>query len=283
MSTNAHKDFSTFLSQLSDTNATLGFFSNFEKISRNVAKISINLHTLNYLIGKQDLTKAVHELWDKDPSIFTVLGILIAVRNTKDTKVINNNCNFVTLNSYYQSPEKVIEFMEGTGLADVFRTTKIKDLHDYVFGVETGLDTNARKNRSGDITEEHIHQILTSAGIPHQAEVYGSCYPAVAQVLGADEKRFDFTIETKRCVYLMEVNFYSKGGSKLNETARAYTDLAPKVNSVPGFEFVWITDGQGWKAAKNKLEEAYNAIPSVYNFTTLPNFIKKIQAELGIQ
>ena len=92
-------------------------------------------------------------------------------------------------------------------------------------------------------------------------------------MLGADKKRFDFYIETEWKKYLIEVNFYSGGGSKLNETARSYTELAPRVNSVDGFEFVWITDGIGWQSARNKLEEAYNEIPSVYNLTTIKEFI----------
>ena len=96
-------------------------------------------------------------------------------------------------------------------------------------------------------------------------------------MLGADEKRFDFFIKTPAKKYLIEVNFYSGGGSKLNEVARSYTDLAPKVNSVDGFEFVWITDGIGWKSARNKLEEAYNTIPSVYNLTSVSSFIAMIK------
>jgi type II restriction enzyme len=48
------------------------------------------------------------------------------------------------------------------------------------------------------------------------------------------------------------------------------------VNSVEGFEFVWITDGVGWKSAKNKLQEAYSIIPSIYNLTNISDFINKI-------
>ena len=97
--------------------------------------------------------------------------------------------------------------------------------------------------------------------------------------MGADVKRFDFVIKTKRKTYLIETNFYNGGGSKLNETARSYSDVAPKINQYENYEFVWITDGQGWLSAKNKLEEAYNIIPSLYNLTTLKNFIEKIKTE----
>ena len=78
----------------------------------------------------------------------------------------------------------------------------------------------------------------------------------------------------------MEVNFYSGGGSKLNEVARAYSELSPKINAVDGFEFVWITDGIGWKSARNKLEEAFYAIPNIYNLTTIYDFIEHIKEEL---
>jgi type II restriction enzyme len=149
-------------------------------------------------------------------------------------------------------------------------------LVDYVFGIETGLDTNARKNRSGHIMENTVAKLFSDADIDFRQEVYSSEFPELS-VLGADEKRFDFFIETSNKKYLIEVNFYSGGGSKLNEVARSYTDLAPKVNSVKGFEFVWITDGVGWKSARNKLEEAYITIPSVYNLTNISSFIEDLK------
>ena len=87
-------------------------------------------------------------------------------------------------------------------------------------------------------------------------------------------KRFDFVVKTANTIYLIETNFYTAGGSKLNEVARSYSDIAPKINSVPGFEFVWITDGIGWKSARNKLQEAYNIIPRIYNLTDIDSFIE---------
>ena len=82
---------------------------------------------------------------------------------------------------------------------------------------------------------------------------------------------FDFAITTQSKTYLIEVNFYSGGGSKLNEVARSYTDVAPKVNSVPGLEFVWITDGAGWKSARRNLEETFNELEYLFNIEDLEN------------
>lgn len=236
----------------------------------------MSLNTLNYLIGKDDLTKAVKEIWNRDPETFEVLGILIAVRDDGNKPVVDGKGNVVLLKSYFESSDNVVKFLQGTGLADIFKSRRIKNLVDYVFGIETGLDTNARKNRSGHIMESTIAQIFKKNGIPFRQEVYSSEFPQLS-VLGTDEKRFDFFIDTKKKKYLVEVNFYSGGGSKLNEVARAYTELAPKVNSVEGFEFVWITDGIGWKSARNKLEEAYNTIPSVYNLTNISSFIDSLK------
>ena len=125
--------------------------------------------------------------------------------------------------------------------------------------------------------ENTVHQILSDAGIAHRQEVYSSEWPEISKVLGDDEKRFDFVVQTASKTYLMEVNFYSGGGSKLNEVARSYSDIAPKINSVPGFEFVWITDGIGWKSARNKLQEAFSIIPGIYNLTSIQKFLARIK------
>ena len=264
------------MSQLQKTNQTLDFFCDFDKISANVSQVEMSLNTLNYLIGKEDLSMAVTEVWGRDPKAFEVMGILIAVREEGNKPVVDSQGNVVMLKSYFTSATKVVEFLYETGLADVFNSRRIKNLVDYVFGIETGLDTNARKNRSGHIMENTVASIFKDNDIQFRQEVYSSEFPELS-VLGADEKRFDFYIETVAKKYLIEVNFYSGSGSKLNETARSYTELAPRVNSVDGFEFVWITDGIGWRSARNKLEEAYNIIPSVYNLTTIQDFIELLK------
>lgn len=125
--------------------------------------------------------------------------------------------------------------------------------------------------------ENAVANIFNKAGVSFRQEVYSREWPAITEVLGDDEKRFDFVVEASSKVYLIEVNFYSGGGSKLNEVARSYSDIAPKINSVEGFEFVWITDGIGWKSAKNKLQEAFGIIPSIYNLTSIDEFTKQVK------
>lgn len=277
MAAHTTEQFNLFMSQLRETNATLDFYCDFPKIAKNVADIEISLNTLNYLIDKENLRKAVEELWNRDPRVFDVMDILIATRKKDDKKYIDNDGSMHSIHSLFGSVDGVMKFIESTGLDKVFKNKDVKDLVDYVFGVETGLDTNARKNRSGEITETLVARIFDNAGIRYEEQVSSRRWKEISKILGVDEKRFDFAITANGKTYLIEVNFYSGGGSKLNEVARSYTDVAPKVNSVPGFEFVWITDGVGWNSARNKLEEAFLAIPSIYNLTTISEFISKIK------
>lgn len=272
------KDFSLFMSQLSETNATLESFTDFEKVSKNVAKISIKLNQLNYLLGKTDLKSAVSELFEENPSSFEVLDILVAVRASDNKKVLNDDYKPVSVQSYFVDVEHICTFIDRTGLAEVFASKKITNLVDYVFGVEVGLDTNARKNRGGNIMAAAVAKKFADAGIEFQTEVNSTEFPEIT-ALGADLKRFDFVIKTNGKTYLIEANYYNSSGSKLNETARSYSDIAPKINQYPQYEFVWITDGQGWYSAKNKLEEAYSIIPRVYNLTSISEFISDIIKE----
>lgn len=275
----AHTDlqFEQFMSQLKETNATLDFYCDFKKISHNVEDIAISLNMLNYLLGKDDLRSAVEALWKRDRRVFDVMDILIATRKRDNKMFFDENGQFRTIHSLFSSVDGVMEFLTGTGLDEVFHKPEIKDLVDYVFGVETGLDTNARKNRSGEITEQLVERMFKKSGISYRSQVSSKEFPPIANVLGADQKVFDFVIKNRDKTYLIEVNFYSGGGSKLNEVARSYTELAPKVNSINGFEFVWITDGIGWNSAKNKLQEAFSMIPSIYNLTTINDFISLIK------
>ena len=272
------EQFKVFLSQLSETNATLNYFTDFKKIRSNVDKIAIKLNQLNYLIGKEDLKLAVTELYKENPKAFEVLDILIAVRKNKLAKTFNNSVKIVLLDTYFNSLENILEYIDETGLSEVFVNKDVNNLVDYVFGIEVGLDTNARKNRGGDNMSKAVSLIFDKAEIFYKKEVNNTIFPEIIS-LGADVKRFDFVIKTHKKTYLIETNYYNSGGSKLNETARSYSEVSPKINQYENYEFVWITDGQGWLSAKNKLEEAYNIIPNLYNLTTLEGFIKRVQGE----
>ncbi|WP_315425372.1 type II restriction endonuclease [Capnocytophaga sputigena] len=275
------EQFKTFLSRLSETNATLDYFVDFEKVIGNVRKIALKLNQLNYLIGKDNLEEAINDLYEENPKVFEVLDILIAVRN-KNTKTLDNTGKIVSLENYFSSPKSILEYICETRLAEVFKNKEITNLVDYVFGIEVGLDTNARKNRGGDNMSKAVSLLFDREEVYYKKEVNSTLFLDI-ESLGVDVKRFDFVIKTRKKTYLIETNFYNTGGSKLNEVARAYSEVAPKINQYENYEFVWITDGQGWLSAKNKLEEAYNTIPSVYNLTTLSKFVEKVKKEETIK
>ena len=272
--------FNEFMKPLKETHFSLKDYVDFPKVVANVETISIKLNQLNYLIGQEDMSTAVKRLWDENPKVFSVLDILIAVRKKDRKKVLVENGATHLISDYFVSPEQVIKFLNDTGLTKVFQKKQIKNLVDYVFGVEVGLDSNARKNRGGKLMEELVANVFRNNGIPFEQEVYDTEFPEIQRALGVDKKRFDFVVKTHKKTYLMEVNFYTGGGSKPNETARAYTELGPKINAVPGYEFVWITDGIGWNAARNKLQEAFAHIPSMYNLSNIHIFLSRLKSEL---
>lgn len=277
MKAHTEQEFHQFMSQLYETNVPLNSYTDFKKCGANVERIAMRLNQLNYLIGQQDMETAVRLLWEENPAVFEVLDILIAVRKKDKKMALDKDGVSHFISNYFTSADGVIKFLDETGLKDVFQNKQIKNIVDYVFGIEVGLDSNARKNRNGDIMENFVETILNKAGLPYQKEVQSNNFPTVNTILGKDTKRFDFVVQTMVKTYLIEVNFYSGGGSKLNEVARAYTEIGPKINSCEGFEFVWITDGKGWKSARSKLAEAFYAIPNIYNLTTINEFISKLK------
>lgn len=284
---NAHtdKEFSIFMSQLKTTIVKLDFFTDFEKCKRNVEEIEIDLNTLNYLLGKQDLIHAVNTLWANHKNAFRVMDILIAVRKKDKKSVADNNGAPILIDSYLKTPQTVMDFLKETGLDEIFISGRVKDLVDYVFGVEVGMDTNARKNRGGTIMETTVAKIFDEEKILYQEQVKSKTMPLIQRALGVDSKQFDFVVKTKNKTYLIEVNFFSDGGggSKLNEVARSFKGTGLEINEVPGYEFVWITDGTSWNSAQSMLEEAYKHIPKIYNLTSIQDFISVVKKEGNIR
>ncbi len=284
MAAHSEQQFNEFMSQLRRTNQTLNyFFVDFDKALNNLNKVKINLSLLNSLVVCADIKSTIQDIFEEyGAKPFEVLEILIAVRNDKeDTWVVDNSPmdEAKQMKSMFQTPEGVYNFLEATKLLNLFQNHDITNLVDYVFGVEVGMDTNARKNRSGKIMEAEVASIFANAGIFYKEQVKSKTLLDLKDILGKDVKKFDFVIETQNKKYVIEVNFYNGGGSKPNETARAYTGLAPKINAVGNYEFCWIRDGYGWNSAKSEIKEAYETIPSVYNLTNINEFVDRVLSE----
>ena len=166
-------------------------------------------------------------------------------------------------------------FMRKTGLFKLISSRIINNLVDYVTGVEVGLDSNGRKNRGGHLMEDLVESFLVKEGLVKGESYFKEMYISDIEKrwgldlsgisnTGKTEKRFDFVVRKNNTVFAIETNFYSGGGSKLNETARSYKTLALESKEIDGFRFVWFTDGQGWRSAKHNLEETFDVMDDIY-------------------
>ena len=177
-----------------------------------------------------------------------------------------------------------VKFMRESGLFNLLQKHIINNLYDYVLGIEVGLDSNSRKNRGGHLMENLVESYIVKAGYKKNVNYFKEMYLTEIEnkwhldlsALSANNtstKRFDFVIKTDKQVYLIETNFYSSSGSKLNETARSYKMLAEEAKKVEGITFIWFTDGIGWNDARRNLEETFAVLDTIYNINDLENGI----------
>lgn len=274
------RDFNTWLSGFRNSISDYAYYVNFEKVYRNVDAIKVELNILNSLIGSKDIENDFEALVTKYPETLKCIPVLLAVRSN-EIYAIDSDGEF-TYN--FKKPNLSIEqykiFMIKTGLFDLIANHVVNNLVDYATGVETGLDSNGRKNRGGHLMENLVEGFIQKAGfvkgttyfkemnISEITEKWGIDLSAISNQ-GKMEKRFDFVIKTENMIYGIETNFYASGGSKLNETARSYKQIAQESDTIDGFTFVWFTDGKGWNNAKHNLEETFDVLQHVYNIDDL--------------
>lgn len=282
MAVHTQAEFENFIKTLRRTNRTLNyFFCDFEKIKANVNKVKLHLNTLNALLTSTNIKQTIDLIFDEyGAKPFSALEILLATRDSKKDEVYvvhqSTKDDPKLLYKMFETPQGVYEFLEETKMLSLFQDKYITNLVDYVFGVETGLDSNARKNRSGNIMESECEALLINAGVKYQKQVKSTKLPELTKILGKDIKKFDFVIYAKDKTYVVEVNFYNGGGSKPNEVARAYTGIAPKINATGKYEFLWVTDGYGWYSAGPEIRQAYDTIPCLFNLTTFEQFLQTL-------
>lgn len=284
------RDFIEWLSGFRPSIADYGFYINFDKVYRNVDNIKVELNILNSLIGSNNIEEEFRCIILKYPEILQCIPILLAVRTSEiycqdDRGGVLFNFNPKKLSvSMGDNLEKYVYFMEETGLFNLLRNHIINNLVDYVMGIETGLDSNGRKNRGGHLMEDLVEQFIIKAGFVKGINYFKEMYiHEITEKWGIDlfaisnqgttEKRFDFVVKTDEMIYVIETNFYSGSGSKLNETARSYKTLALESNTIDGITFVWFTDGKGWNSAKNNLKETFDVMEHIYNIKDLENNI----------
>ena len=274
------RNFNEWISKFKESIADYKYYVDFEKVYRNVDAIKIELNILNSLICSKDIENEFRVLLKKYPEILKVIPVLIAKR---ENEIYCQDTNGGLYYNFYKAnctEDQYVYFMKETGLFDLLQNHVIKDLVDYVTGVEVGLDSNGRKNRGGHLMEDLVESHLKKAGVVYYKEMYlkdierkwNIDLSAISNE-GKSAKRFDFVVKTDSCIYAIECNFYSGGGSKLNETARSYKMIALESKDIEGFKFVWFTDGIGWKSARRNLEETFDVLDDVYSIDDLENGI----------
>lgn len=274
-----------FMKTLSVTNRTPDYYVNWEKVTREAKEYELELNTLNYLIGKQDIYREALSLFKKQPDLIKAIPSLIASRD-KILDVLNidneDNMDFYELdfvNIDTSNIESYVDFAEKSGLLNFLEYDANRSLVDYVYGVEAGLDSNARKNRSGTTMESILKRNIIKASkkydIEHQsqatAEFIRNNWGIEIQVDKA-ARRFDEAVYCRKSkkLWLIETNYYGGGGSKLKATAGEFITLNELISDPENkINFVWVTDGQGWHTARLPLLEAFGHIKYVFNLKML--------------
>lgn len=288
------RTFDEWLNKFRASISTYDYYVDFEKVHRNVDEIKIELNILNSLIGSKNIKEEFVDILQKYPETLKVIPILLAKRESEiycqDEKggVLYKFSFYASKGEYqpnshrFKTYEQYCYFMEQTGLFDLLENHLINNLVDYVTGVETGLDSNGRKNRGGHLMEDLAERYIKEAGFIKDETYFKEMYLADIESkwdidlsalsnAGKVAKRFDFVVKTDDTIYAIETNFYASGDSKLNETARSYKMLAQEAETVEGFEFVWFTDGLGWKSARGNLRETFDSMEHIYSIDDLEN------------
>ncbi len=279
-----NRDFNNWLSGFRESIADYGYYINFEKVHRNVDNIKVELNILNSLIGSKNIEQDFENLVNKYPETLKCIPLLLAVRSNEIYAIDGDGDYTYNFKNPNLSVEQYKVFMRKTGLYDLIENHIVNNLVDYATGVETGLDSNGRKNRGGHLMENLVESFIQKAGFVKGVNYFKEMY--IHQITdkwnidlsaisnqGKMEKRFDFVVKTPNMIYGIETNFYGSGGSKLNETARSYKTLAWETEEIDGFTFVWFTDGKGWTSARHNLEETFDVMEHVYNIKDMEDGI----------
>ena len=278
------RDFNEWLSKFKVSISDYTYYVDFEKIYKNVDKVKVELNILNSLIGSKNIEEEFENILIKYPETLECIPLLLAVRSREIFVKDEINEYLFKFDKMVYSIKDYIKFMRESGLFDLLQNHIINNLYDYVLGIEVGLDSNGRKNRGGHLMENLVESYIIKAGYKKDVNYFKEMYLKdiekkwnldLSEMSGhnTSTKRFDFVIKTDKQVYVIETNFYSSGGSKLNETARSYKMLAEESKKVDGVTFIWFTDGTGWISARKNLEETFNELETMYNIDDLDNGI----------
>ncbi|MBO4998191.1 MAG: type II restriction endonuclease [Lachnospira sp.] len=277
-----NRDFDKWLSKFRQSISSYDYYIDFKKVIRNVKKIKVELNILNSLIGSPTIEDDFEKIVKKYPETLACVPLLLAVRGYEIYAQDEEGAFLYNFKEMNYSVEQYKMFMRKTGLFDLIANHLVNNLVDYAVGIETGLDSNGRKNRGGHQMEDLVEKYIVAAGFKKDVDYFKEMYLndiegrwdidlSALSNAGKVAKRFDFVIKTDKMIYGIETNFYASSGSKLNETARSYKMLAQEADTIEGFTFVWFTDGTGWKSARGNLRETFEVMDTIYSIDDMEN------------
>lgn len=270
-----NRNFEEWLAKFRISISGYDYYINFNKVFNNVEKIKVELNILNSLIGSKNIESDFINIIGKYPETLECIPTLLAVRQSQIYAQDEEGAFMYNFHEMNFSIDQYSVFMKKTGLFDLIANHLVNNLVDYALGVETGLDSNGRKNRGGHQMENLVEEYIKKSNVK---EYYKEMYLADIEAKwninlsalsnnGKARKRFDFVVKTDKMIYAIETNFYggTGGGSKLNETARSYKMLSREADTVNGFTFVWFTDGMAWRSARGNLRETFDVMEHIYS------------------
>lgn len=278
--------FEAFVSSLRPSLKLWDYFVNWDKVFRNTREIEIHLNIWNFLLGKDDFDLEFIALLTEHPQIVKALPSLVVrdgsgssqfsvIQNIDDLSAPEVFFDFSKPAGSDELRQAALTFVNESGLRRLFAKDGVKNLVDYVLGVEAGVDSNARKNRSGTSMETVVSEYLKQFASARNLDFISQATPSSIRAkwgfevpVDKSSRRFDFAISDGTKLVLMEVNFYGGGGSKLKATAGEYVGLNDLLD-VPNVDFVWITDGQGWLTTLLPMKAAFEKIDYVWNLDWL--------------
>ena len=271
-----NRNFDEWLSKFRPSISSYDYYIDFDKVVKNVDEIKVELNILNSLIGSKNIEEDFAKIVTKYPETLSCVPLLLAVRGNEIYAQDEEGAFLYNFKKMNYSVDQYKVFMRKTGLFDMIANHLVNNLVDYALGIETGLDSNGRKNRGGHQMEDLVEKYIVAAGFEKDVNYFKEMYIKDIEAKwgldlsslssdGKSTKRFDFVVKTENMVYGIETNFYTGGGSKLNETARSYELLSQHADAINGFTFVWFTDGIGWKSARGNLRETFEVIDTIYS------------------
>ncbi|MCH4170777.1 MAG: type II restriction endonuclease [Lactobacillus sp.] len=290
--------FDYFMRTRFPTNRTPSYWVNWGNVTKNLAQYELELNTLNYLIGKPNIIEEAMHLFEQQPNLLTAVPILIASRELDiDVLAFKDDMDMYAYHIDFKNPDvnkldEYIQFMLESGLLEFLRSGIKRSLVDYVYGVQAGLDSNGRKNRSGtenEIILENNLKILekrhpnchykTQATAKFIKNKWDITVPEVLKPGKSGGRRYDGAVynEFTKKVTVIETNFYGGGGSKLKAVSGEFSSIyETSLKDANQVGFAWISDGPGWDTAKNPLREAFDVIPTIFNLQMVKdNFLEE--------